>query len=843
MKRIKSIAKVSAGMSAAAAAPAAAEEVALHVAVRLRPKLPRERAEATFWAPSPDAPRTELRCLADASYRVNDRRVPKRHGPYARVFAPDATTEDVHAEIVAPIADAFLDGFNGCVFAYGQTGSGKTHTLMGSHADAVAAADAGPAAAAAATALELGVVQRTVMQVLRRMQRDGAARRWFLRISYLEIYNEKLKDLLRGTPGVDGVVQEAGAKLSVYEDAVLGPAIRHLTEVPVTGLEQLHALILKGEKRRAVGRTNMNEHSSRSHTMFRLVLESAPREAEGAAAAAAADADAAADAADADDVTVSQLFLVDLAGSENVKKSGVAGKRLKEAAHINKSLSQLTLVIMQLAERSHYDHGSYQWKKVQIHYRDSKLTHVLSACLGGNARTALICAASPAEKSLSETYSTLAFAQRAAQVINRVVKVRVDSKSALMGRHLHDVEALRAALGGGGGGGGDGSQGISAAEAERLDEERRALASRAAAAEAAQATAQAEALEERGRNTEHRGLLQATHALKAAFPDDAALHARIQQSIVGPVHGGEMEPHAALAELEAICRDRDGADGGDGGDRGDGGDEKEGTTLGVLRASLRETAADRAALMQEATAKRALARRLEAAESGVAGAPGEGTLEDDADWQRVCAATDALAARFGCAAAADGAEGAEGAEARPVNESMMASMEDDVMQPLLAGTITSTQALAKLQKLCAHHAREQDDAEYLGVFDRATGMSEVAGGGTPGAGDGEGEAAGGVAAAAAGVIDEDGEGEAAPVAPAASRSPRSPYVPLSQRMASGGARHGGGTPSAIDAQMATMNKRIAELENRKHERIKNKDPSAGGKGRMCTGGEDTCSLQ
>ena len=304
-------------MSAAAAAAAASdssrsgssatdntntvEEVALKVAVRLRPKLPRERAEATFWEPSPEAPSTELRCLADASYRVNDRRVPKRHGPYARVFAPDSTTEDVHAEIVSPIVDAFLDGFNGCVFAYGQTGSGKTHTLMGSHADAVAAAGGAGAAgakteaaqeggAAAGATLELGVVQRTVMQVLRRMQRDGATRRWFLRISYLEIYNEKLKDLLRGTPGVDGVVQEAGAKLSVV-DSALGPAIRHLTEVPVTGLEQLHTLILKGEKRRAVGRTNMNEHSSRSHTMFRLVLESAPREGAAGASSSSQDVD------------------------------------------------------------------------------------------------------------------------------------------------------------------------------------------------------------------------------------------------------------------------------------------------------------------------------------------------------------------------------------------------------------------------------------------------------------------------------------------------------------------------------------------------------------------------
>ena len=119
---------------------------------------------------------------------------------------------------------------------------------------------------------------------------------------------------------------------------------------------------------------------------------------------------------------------------------------MREAAHINTSLAQLTLVITQLAERSEWEVGSFRYKQIRIHYRASKLTHVLSGCLGGNARTVLICAVSPAEKSMTETHSTLQFAERAARIVNHVARVKVSSDDALMNKHMHDVEALRAAL-------------------------------------------------------------------------------------------------------------------------------------------------------------------------------------------------------------------------------------------------------------------------------------------------------------------------------------------------------------------------------------------------------------
>jgi centromeric protein E len=527
----------------AVAAEAEEEEVALKVAVRLRPKLRREKKEAVFWEVSPEDRR--LRCTADKSYRQagNQRVFQRQHGPYAAVFGPQSRTEHVHADLVRPIVASFLDGYNGCVFAYGQTGSGKTHTLMGMHMHGPDAAVAAAAAAAAEAQAEeaqaeeapveeeadrahnvtngaereLGVIQRTVVQVLRKMKRD-VARRYFLRVSYLEIYNEKLKDLLLGAGDVQGGGKvrdksRPGGGLSVFDHPVLGPSVKNLTEVPITGIDQLHELIMMGERRRAVGRTNMNEHSSRSHTMFRLVLESAPLDAgsssnDSNSDSARTESPGDGSGASADQVTVSQLYLVDLAGSENVKKSGVEGKRMREAAHINTSLAQLTLVITQLAERSEWEVGSFRYKQIRIHYRASKLTHVLSGCLGGNARTVLICAVSPAEKSMTETHSTLQFAERAARIVNHVARVKVSADTALIGKHMHDVEALRAAL-----------RGDEDEESAALDQERLTLHRRTQDAEAAQALAQAEALEEKQKVAEHRALLQAVSTLNTAFPE------------------------------------------------------------------------------------------------------------------------------------------------------------------------------------------------------------------------------------------------------------------------------------------------------------------------------------
>ena len=312
------------------------EAVGIKVAVRMRPKLPREKKEQIVWECN-EAGKL-LTCRAGKFELVNKRKVSgSRHGPYTRVFDSTSKTEQVHTEVVAPVVQSFLDGYNGCVFAYGQTGSGKTHTLMGSHASDDP------------DARELGVVQHTVLQVLTKMQKD-VTKVWFLRMSYLEIYNEKFKDLLKGSQGVAANNSGTNTKLSVYDHPDLGPTVRNLTEVPITGLDQLHGLILKGEARRAVGRTNMNEHSSRSHTMIRLILES--QAIPGAATAPTAPtAHTNEEANDTSKITVSQinrsinrsqLYMVDLAGSENVKKSGVEGVRFKEATHINQSLHQLT---------------------------------------------------------------------------------------------------------------------------------------------------------------------------------------------------------------------------------------------------------------------------------------------------------------------------------------------------------------------------------------------------------------------------------------------------------------------------------------------------------------------
>jgi centromeric protein E len=677
-------------------------DVGVQVAVRLRPKLPRETKESIVWECKPEE--KTLLCKADRLALVNKRKVSGSiHGPYARVFPADTHTEAVHTAVVAPVVESFLSGYNGCVFAYGQTGSGKTHTLMGSHAD-----DEGPR--------ELGVVQHTVLQVLSKMQKD-VTRVWFLRVSYLEIYNEKFKDLLRGTQGVEKKGNRKAA-LSVYDHPDLGPTVRNLTEVPVTGIDQLHELILKGEAKRAVGRTNMNEHSSRSHTMIRLILESKSnlaRTNDDNDEKKKKEEDA------SKNITVSQMYLVDLAGSENVKKSGVEGERFKEATHINQSLHQLTNVILQLADRSYHEYGSFAYNKEKIHYRNSKLTHALSSCLGGNAKTVLLCAASPCEKSLSETHSTLSFARRAAQIVNRVVKVKVTAKNSLMSKHMHDVEQLKNALRGTGG-----------ASTKELDDERRALYAETKDAKKAQLVAEQQTIAFASRNSNLRKLYQATHALAGAFPENAELAAVLQERIVGPVHSGMLAPVDGLKELTIVCqehdetvqmlRDDDHYDDDSAAAAAAPNNNKLLTYTEVLQTSLSSTTAI------EGTLGHGLAR-------GMTGILSTNDREDS-DYQMVCTVTEALASTFSVWKENEDTDddGTINMSNPNVDLQFMEKMNEFIVEPLRCGAMNGTEAKALLTTMCAQQADLKGSSLYMDVLQESQ-KGSGSGGDSGGGGD------------------------------------------------------------------------------------------------------------
>ena len=248
---------------------------------------------------------------------------------------------------------------------YGQTSTGKTHTMSG-------------------VKTAPGILPLAIQDCFRFVSSGkDEAREYLLRISYMEIYNEQIIDLLSETPHA----------VRIFESPKEGVIVRGLREEVVTSSQDVYHWITQGEIRRQVGSTNMNKHSSRSHTIFRLWVES--KSPKGG-------------------VRVSSLSLVDLAGSESVRLTGSTGDRQKEGQYINKSLTTLGQVVFKLSElqRRHDDNPI----KSHIPYRDSKLTRLLQPSLSGNARIVLITCISPQVSHLQESHNTLKFAIRAKRI-------------------------------------------------------------------------------------------------------------------------------------------------------------------------------------------------------------------------------------------------------------------------------------------------------------------------------------------------------------------------------------------------------------------------------------------
>ncbi|KAL6443574.1 hypothetical protein ACFW04_001608 [Cataglyphis niger] len=314
----------------------------IKVAIKVRPLIKREKDEnlPLQWVVQENnivATDIELRKRGDCGFQFD------------HIFDTSASNNDVFNNIVKPIVDAAVNGFNGTVFAYGQTSSGKTYTMMG-------------------TLEEPGIIPLAVEYMFDAIA-NTSGREFLLRVSYLEIYNEKVNDLL----------SKDSIDLKIHED-INGQVFVKCKEEVTNCPEKVLSMMNKGNKHRRIGETNMNERSSRSHTIFRITIES--REAS---------------AGSDDAIQVSQLNMVDLAGSERARQTGTTGERFKEGRHINLSLSTLALVIKQLSETQ--DCSKY------INFRDSKLTRLLQASLGGNAMTAIICTVTPA--AFDETQCTL----------------------------------------------------------------------------------------------------------------------------------------------------------------------------------------------------------------------------------------------------------------------------------------------------------------------------------------------------------------------------------------------------------------------------------------------------
>ncbi|XP_032595788.1 kinesin-like protein Klp98A isoform X2 [Drosophila grimshawi] len=324
-----------------------------------------------------------------------------------------ATQEQVYSDLGNDVVDCAYEGYNACVFAYGQTGSGKTFTMMG-------------------TPSNPGLIPRICEELFTRMrigQESGTGYR--TEASYLEIYNERVKDLLSA--------QSTGHALRVREHRTQGPYVENLSQHAVSDFEEIQECIARGNAHRTTASTNMNDTSSRSHAIFTITFVQAVF------------------MNDMPSETVSKIHLVDLAGSERANATGATGQRLKEGAHINKSLVTLGSVISALAEQS--SAGSAQvsssslattpnggTKRVlYIPYRDSILTWLLKDSLGGNSKTIMIAALSPADCNYSETLSTLRYANRAKNIINKPT-VNEDANVKLIRELREEINKLKSML-------------------------------------------------------------------------------------------------------------------------------------------------------------------------------------------------------------------------------------------------------------------------------------------------------------------------------------------------------------------------------------------------------------
>ncbi|KAK7899177.1 hypothetical protein WMY93_020030 [Mugilogobius chulae] len=293
--------------------------------------------------------------------------------------------------------NAFL-GYNACIFAYGQTGSGKSYTMMGSGD-------------------QPGLIPRLCSALFERTQKEQREEESFtVEVSFMEIYNEKVRDLLDPKGGRQ--------TLKVREHKVLGPYVDGLSRLAVASYKDIESLMSEGNKSRTVAATNMNEESSRSHAVFNIILTHTLKDLQSGTSGE----------------KVSRLSLVDLAGSERAAKTGAAGERLKEGSNINKSLTTLGLVISALAEQ-----GTAKNKNKFVPYRDSVLTWLLKDCLGGNSRTAMVATISPAADNYEETLSTLRYADRAKNIVNHAI-VNEDPNARIIRELREEVEKLRVQL-------------------------------------------------------------------------------------------------------------------------------------------------------------------------------------------------------------------------------------------------------------------------------------------------------------------------------------------------------------------------------------------------------------
>jgi hypothetical protein len=310
---------------------------------------------------------------------------------YDYVYDIESNQRQIYDDVAFSLVEAVLEGYNGTIFAYGQTGCGKTFTMMGDYNNP-----------------ELrGIIPNAFSHIFGHIQNEETNKKFLVRCSFIEIYNEDIKDLLG---------KDSSKKLEIREDAKTGIYVKDMTMLQVKNKAEIENCLNLGNKSRHVGETTMNQESSRSHCIFTVHVEIGENMED----------------TKNKKIKAGKLNLVDLAGSERQSKTGATGNRLEEAKKINLSLTALSNVINALVEN-----------KQHVPYRDSKLTRLLQDSLGGNTKTVMIAAVSPSSFNFDETVTTLRYAARANSIKN-IPKINEDPKDALLRQYEEEIKRLRA---------------------------------------------------------------------------------------------------------------------------------------------------------------------------------------------------------------------------------------------------------------------------------------------------------------------------------------------------------------------------------------------------------------
>ena len=350
------------------------------VAVRVRPLLE-----------TPNETNTETVLSVDqnnSSLSIENKKDSKLFFTFDNVFPPECTQQEVYESAACEIVKSVLEGYNGTIFAYGQTGSGKTYTMYGKGDGATR-----------------GIIPRAVAQIFEYVEKNGDKLKFDIRASYVQLYNDSLLDLLNS--------QKDAPKIILREDSNKSFQMENNTIMQINSIEDLRHVLATGKRNRKVRRTQMNDESTRAHTILSIWITTV-----------------------GSTTKMGRLNLVDLAGSEKSSKAGTQGEALKEGSSINYALLVLGNCISALTSKK---------AMTVIPYRESPLTKLLKDSLGGNAKTLMIATLSPSSYNAYESLNTLRYAQKAKMIRNNAV-VNMDPKDALLQKYQKELAELQTRL-------------------------------------------------------------------------------------------------------------------------------------------------------------------------------------------------------------------------------------------------------------------------------------------------------------------------------------------------------------------------------------------------------------